>query len=71
MAHYLSIPHPKTSRHRYARKAEVERVRRQTAAWREFSRSMAEWVRVNAEIESLLRRIGKGRCLAIDLTRRR
>ncbi|MBI4347310.1 MAG: hypothetical protein HY553_10675 [Elusimicrobia bacterium] len=70
-AHYLSIPHPKSSRHRYVRKAQVEQIRRQTDAWREFSQAMAEWVRVNGEIERLLRRIGKGRCREIDLTPRR
>ena len=63
-AYYLSIPNPAgTSRHRYVRKAEVETVRRQTGAWREFSRALAEWVRVNKEVERLLRRIGEGRCV--------
>lgn len=67
-AYYLSIPHAQTtSRHRYVRKADVEMVRRQTEAWREFSRAMAEWVRVSGEIERLLRRIGEGRCRKIDL----
>lgn len=67
-AYYLSISHPQsTSRHRYVRKADVETVRRQTEAWREFSRAMAEWVRVNNEVERLLRRIGEGRCVKIKL----
>lgn len=70
-AYYLSIPSPQTSRHRYVRKAEAELMRRQTGAWREFSEAMAEWVRVNAEIERLLREIGKGRCRQIELTARR
>ena len=61
-AYYLSIPSPKTSRHLYVRKAHVEMTRRQAGAWREFSRALAEWVRVNREIESHLRRIGRGRC---------
>lgn len=61
-AYYLSIPTPKTSRHRYVRKEELDLVRRQTAAWRDFSQAMAEWVRVNDGIESLLRQIGRGRC---------
>lgn len=65
-AYYLSVPNPGgTSRHRYVRKADVKTVRRQTGAWREFSRAMAEWVRVNGEIERLLRRTGEGRCLKI------
>jgi len=67
-AYYLSIPNPAgTSRHRYVRKSDVEVVRRQTEAWREHSRAMAEWVRVNAEVERLLRRIGAGRCVKIKL----
>lgn len=67
-AYYLSIPNPAgTSRHRYVRKADVEMIRRQTDAWREFSRAMAEWVKVNGEVERLLRRIGEGRCRKIDL----
>ncbi len=67
-AYYLSIPHPQTtSRHRYVRKADVDMVRRQTDAWREFSQAMAEWVQVNREVGRLLRRIGEGRCRKIDL----
>jgi len=67
-AYYLSIPNPAgTSRHRYVRKADVETIRRQTDAWREFSQAMAEWVRVNKEVERLLRRIGEGRCVKINL----
>ena len=67
-AYYLSIPHPQTtSRHRYVRKADVDMIRRQTDAWREFSHAMAEWVRVNREAERLLRRIGVGRCRKIEL----
>lgn len=71
VAHYLSIPTPKGSRHRYVRKSELDRIRRETSAWREFSEAMAEWVRVNAEIERVLRQIGKGQCRKIDLTPRR
>lgn len=68
-AYYLSIPNAQTtSRHRYVRKADVELVRRQTKAWREFSRAMAEWVCANMEIERLLRRMGEGRCLKMNLS---
>ena len=68
-AYYISIPSPETSRHRYVRKAELDLIRRQTGAWREFSQAMTEWVRVNREIELLLRTIGKGRCRKIDTLR--
>ena len=65
-AYYLSIPNGAgSSRHRYVRKSEVDMVRRQTDAWREFSRALAEWVRINSETERLLRRIGAGRCVKI------
>jgi len=70
-AYYLSIPTPLTSRHRYVRKADVDMMRRQTGAWREFSQAMAEWVRLNTEIERLLRQVGKGRCRKIELTQRK
>ncbi len=66
-AYYLSIPHSGSSRHRYVRKAQVDRIRRQTDAWREFSQAMAEWVRINGNIERLLRRMGEGRCRKIAL----
>jgi len=65
-AYYLSVPSPRTSRHRYVRKAGVERIRRETSAWRQFSQTVAEWVRVNKAIERLLREIGKGRCRDIE-----
>lgn len=61
-AYYLSIHTPQSSRHRYVRKADLDLVRRQAGAWRDFSQAMAEWVRVNNEIERLLRQIGRGRC---------
>lgn len=70
-AHYLSIPGPHNSRHRYVRKQELEFVRRHAEAWREFSQTMAEWARINEEIERLLRRIGKGRCRNADTLLRR
>ena len=67
-AYYLSIPQAQTtSRHRYVRKADVDMIRRQTDAWREFRRAMAEWVRINREVERLLRRIGEGHCVKINL----
>jgi hypothetical protein len=70
IAHYVSVPTPHGSRHLYIRKAAVEQVRRQTDAWREFGQAMAEWVRINKEIERMLRRIGSGRCRKIELKAR-
>jgi len=66
-AHYISVPTPQGSRHLYVRKAAVEGVRRQTDAWREFGRAMAEWARIDKKIERLLRQVGAGRCRKIEL----
>ena len=71
VAHYLSVPTPQGSRHLYVRKSAVEGVRRQTDAWREFSRAMAEWVRINKKIEGVLRQLGSGRCRKIKLKARK
>jgi hypothetical protein len=69
VSYYLSIPTPNNSWHRYVRKSELEVMRRQAAGWREFTEAMAEWVRVNKEIERLLRRLGKGRCVKLEIRR--
>lgn len=71
IAYYLSVPTPQGSRHLYVRKAMAEVTRRQTEAWREFGQGMAQWVRINKEIESILRQIGKGRCREIRLGARK
>ena len=68
-AHFLSIPTPQNSWHRYVRKAEVDHFRRRAAAWSEYVNAMAEWVRTNKEIEHLLRRLGKGRCEKLEIRR--
>jgi len=69
VAHYLSIPTPRNSWHRYVRKDELEVFRRRSAAWREFTQALAEWVRLNKAIEHELRRLGKGRCIKIEIRR--
>lgn len=68
-AYYLSIHTPENSRHRYVRKDELDYYRRRAAHWREYVRAMADWVRVNREIERRLREIGKGRCEKIEIRR--
>ncbi len=69
ISHYLSIPTPKNSWHRYVRKDQVEHYRRRAAAWGEFTRAIAEWVQINKEIERSLRRLGKGRCEKLEIRR--
>ena len=71
VAYYLSVPTPAGSRHIYVRKALAEVTRRQTQAWREFGQGMAEWVRLNGQIERLFREIGRGRCRKIELKARK
>lgn len=70
--YYLSIPTPQNvSWHGYVRKEKVDHYRRRAAAWSEFTQTMAEWVRVNKEIERLLRRLGKGRCEKLEIRRKK
>ena len=69
IAHFLSIPTPQNSWHRYVRKDEVDYFRRRASAWSEFVNGMAEWVRINKEVERLLRKLGKGRCEKVEIRR--
>lgn len=69
IAYYLGIPTPRGSWHRYIRKDELDHFRRRTDHWREYARAMAEWVRLNKEIEPLLRQLGKGRCETVEIRR--
>ena len=70
-AFYLSIPTSRNSWQRYVRKDELDYFRRRAAHWREFVNAMAEWVRVNQEIERRLRAIGLGRCEKLEIRRRK
>ena len=69
-AYYLSIPTPHNSWQRYVRKDELDYFRRRAAHWQEYVNAMAEWVRVNREIERRLRAIGKGRCERLEIRRK-
>jgi hypothetical protein len=70
--HYLVIPTPENvAWHGYVRKDDVDYYRRRAANWSEFTNAMAEWVRVNREIERRLRMLGKGRCEKLEIRRRR
>lgn len=59
---YLSASIKGESRHRYVRKADEEYWKKRARQWREFSKAMAKWVRLNKEIEIKLRQIGRLRC---------
>lgn len=62
VAYYLSIHTPNNSRHRYVRKAELEKFRRWAETYRECVRALAEWVEVNKAIERELRVVRRLRC---------
>jgi hypothetical protein len=70
-AHYLSIPTPQNSWQRYVRKDELDYFRRRADHLREYVNAMAEWVRVNKEIEHRLRLLGKGRCEKLEIRRKK
>ena len=69
ICHYLSIPTPQDKWHRYVKKEELDYFRQRTDRWREYVHAMAEWVRIDKEIERLLRQLGKGRCEKIEIRR--
>jgi len=58
-AFYLSRKVSGKTRLTYVRKDDLESVRLQTDRWRDYSRFMAEWVKISAEIEQLFRELAK------------
>ena len=60
---YLSASIHGESRHRYVPLAQAHTWRRRAERWRQFSHAMARWVKINREIEQLLRTIGRERCV--------
>jgi len=63
--YYLSASVDGESRHRYVPLAEAHIWRRRAERWREFSHAMARWVKLNREIEALLRSMGRERCVPL------
>ena len=53
----------------YVRKREIEGVCAAADAWRAFSRAVARWVKVNQDMEALIRRLG--RVQIVDMIGRR
>ena len=43
----------------YVRKRDVDAVRAQTDAWRQFSQAMAQWVQGNQDLQTALRELGR------------
>jgi len=62
---YLSASIDGESRHRYVPAAQASTWRRRAERWQQFSQAMARWVKVNREIEALLRTLGERRCVAL------
>jgi len=56
---YLSRKVDGKTRLTYVKAKELARVQRLTDRWRAYSRSVAEWVKVNRRIEKALRRLGR------------
>jgi len=56
---YLSRKVDGKTRLTYVKAKELVRVQKLTDRWRAFSRSVAEWVKVNRGIEKALRRLGR------------
>lgn len=69
VCHYLSIPAPGGAWHRYVRKDDLGYFRRRAERWRECVHALAEWVRIDKEVERLLRQIAKGRCEKLEIRR--
>ena len=62
---YLSASIDGESRHRYVPAAQTHTWRRRAERWQHFGQAMARWVKVNREIEQLLRALGRERCVPL------
>lgn len=62
---YLSASIDGTSRHRYVPASQSRTWQRRAERWRQFSHAMARWVKLNREIEALLRKLGRERCVPL------
>lgn len=62
---YLSASIDGESRHRYVSLKQAATWRRRAERWKQFSQAMAQWVKLNREIEALLRTLGQERCVPL------
>jgi hypothetical protein len=62
---YLSASIHGESRHRYVPVSQAHTWRRRAQRWQQFSRAMTRWVKINQEIEQLLRTLGRERCVPL------
>jgi len=62
---YLSASVNGKSRQRYVPLAQAHTWRRRAERWQHFSQAMAGWVKVNRDIETILRSLGRGRCVPL------
>jgi hypothetical protein len=62
---YLSASIEGESRHRYVPLKQAATWRRRAQQWRQFSQAMARWVKLNGQIETLLRTLGQERCVPL------
>lgn len=62
---YLSASIDGESRHRYVPLKQAATWRARAQRWRQFSQAMARWVKLNGQIETLLRTLGQERCVPL------
>ncbi len=62
---YLSASIEGESRHRYVPLKQAATWRGRAQRWRQFSQAMARWVKLNDQIETLLRTLGQERCVPL------
>lgn len=58
-AFYLSRKVNSKTKLTYVRKDQLDTVRQQTERWRDYSRTIAEWVKISVEMEQLFRELGR------------
>ena len=63
--YYLSASIRGESRHRYVPAAQATTWRGRAKRWQQFRQAMARWVKVNREMEALLRAMGEQRCVSL------
>lgn len=44
---------------KYVKMEQLDKISRQTQTWKEFSAALSQWVKVNRQIEKLLRQLGR------------
>lgn len=59
LAYYLSGKISGKTILRYVKKVNLERIKKETLSWREYSQSMARWRKISDKMERLFRELGR------------